>query len=284
MPIVDIIIPVFNRANQVKRAIQSVQNQNFKDFKLWVVNDGSTDNTSIVLKKYISEFPKGQMSVLSVKKNKGVSTARNIGIRAGKANWIALLDSDDEWLPDKLKYQMEWVKQNDHHKLIHTNERWMREGLEVPQLKKHLKKGGRCFGDNLEICRISPSSALIERRFLNQIGYFREDFPVCEDYELWLRATCQTEVGFINKILVVKYGGHADQLSKKYKAMDEWRVRALSNHLKNPSINKFINRREKKELVRVLKNKCQILLKGYQKHKNFKNLDEIQIIYQAVED
>ena len=273
--IVDIIIPVFNRASYLDRSIQSIFNQQFKKYTLWVVDDGSTDSTPKILKNWQKVFPINQMKVITLSKNYGVSTARNQGIQAGKAPWLAFLDSDDEWKKEKLFQQIEWINKHPQYPLIHTEEIWIRNGKRVNPKKKHQKRGGRIFIHNLELCRISPSSTMIQRSFLNQIGVFREDFPVCEDYELWLRACSQTEVGFINAPLIIKYGGHSDQLSKKYKAMDEWRVRALSSHLNNLLISK----KEKKELVNILNKKCRILLNGYKKHNNYKNQKEIEKIY-----
>ena len=272
--IVDIVIPVFNRESAVGRAIQSVFHQQFKQYTLWLVDDGSTDNTAQTLNEWQDRFPARQMEVITLPGNEGVSRARNQGIQAGKAPWIAFLDSDDEWKKEKLFQQIQWAEKHPEHPLIHTEEIWIRNGSRVNPKKKHQKKGGRVFIHNLELCRISPSSVMIQRSFLNKVGLFREDFPVCEDYELWLRVCSQTEVGFIKKPLIVKYGGHSDQLSRKYKAMDEWRVRALTNHLNNP----LLNEEEKQEVVRVLTKKCQILLNGYKKHKNYKNQKEIEKI------
>ncbi|MDE0119077.1 MAG: glycosyltransferase family 2 protein [Bdellovibrionales bacterium] len=316
--LVDIIIPTFNRSSTLDRAIQSVFNQEFKEYILWVVDDGSTDNSLMVLKKWQPLFPAQKMQIIQLHKNKGVSIARNTGIRAGKAPWLAFLDSDDEWMEQKLQQQIKWTTEHPQYPLIHTEELWIRKttpnlyrnksfqnfsflykkkeptekpipyesgegaaGIKIDlykrvnQKKKHQKKGGRVFIDNLDMCRISPSSVIVKRAFLNKIGLFREDFPVCEDYELWLRVSSQTEVGFIKKPLIIKYGGHSNQLSQKYKAMDEWRVRAMASHLDNPSISK----EEKQKLIDILNKKCQILLNGYKKHNNYKNTEEIKQIY-----
>ena len=272
---VDIILPVYNRLHPLDRAIASVFHQTRLHFILWVIDDGSSMDLSPVLQKWVPQFPKGQMQILKNNKNNGVSQARNKGILQGRGRWIAFLDSDDEWLNSKLQKQMKHAENHPEHKLIHTNEIWIRRGLRTNQKKIHKKKGGRIFSHNLPMCRISPSSCLIEREFLLKAGLFNESFPVCEDYELWLRLCLKTEVGFIEEPLVIKYGGHPDQLSRKYKAMDEWRVRAMSQHLNNPELQPF----EKDMLVSELKKKCEILLKGYKKHKNFKNQEEILKIY-----
>ena len=276
---IDIVIPTFNRAVFLNRAIRSVFQQSFHQYTISVVDDGSKDNTAEVLNKWQALFPPGQMRVIKLMGNRGVSFARNTGIRAGSAPYLAFLDSDDEWKPDKLARQMQWANKHPEQPLIHTEEIWIRNGKLLHQKKKHQKKGGRVFTHSLEFCRISPSSAMIKRSFLNSIGLFREDFPVCEDYELWLRVSARAEVGFIKQPLVIKYGGHAGQLSKKYKAMDEWRVRALSLLRNSP----FISKEEQQQLIKVLLKKCLILLKGYKKHNNFNHLEEIQTIYKETQ-
>ena len=277
---VDIIIPTFNRAHTLDRALASVKKQDFQNFQLWVVDDGSTDATQTLLKKWRKHFLTGQMHILHNESNRGVSAARNRGIKAGQAPWLAFLDSDDEWLPQKLKQQTEWIKHYPQHLLIHTEEIWIRKGHRVNPKKKHIKKGGRIFSHNLDMCRISPSSVIIQRAFLESVSLFREDFPVCEDYELWLKLCSRTDTGFIKTPLIIKYGGHEGQLSHKYKAMDEWRVRALSEHLNSP----FVTQQEQQELIKVLIHKCEILLKGYEKHSNFKNKKEIKTFYQKALD
>ena len=290
---VDIVVPVFNRTSLLDRALQSVFAQKYKKYQLWVVDDGSTENLKQfhgILQKWRNRFPKGVMRIISLPVNHGVSRARNVGILAGNAPWVAFLDSDDEWLEDKLLTQIRWASQFPCHQLIHSNEVWVKNaslgttginaiksGTLVNQKKKHKKKGGFIFSYCLPLCRISPSAALVKRSILLKAGLFREDFPVCEDYELWLRLCLKTEVGFIEKPLVIKHGGHTDQLSRKYKAMDEWRVRALFSHIDNPQINSH----DKAQLLCILIQKCNILLRGYQKHHNFKHETEISTIYQT---
>ena len=265
---VDIVIPFHNRKQLLKRAVLSVEKQTFKDWFLWLVDDGSTDGASEFIKKtFQKQF---SFKVISSQKNEGVSAARNKGIRQGKRKWIAFLDSDDEWLPEKLETQINYISKNPSVSFVHSNEIWLKEGKPFPQKKKHKKEGGRIFKQSLPLCCISPSAVLVKRSLLEDTGLFREDFPVCEDYELWLRITSRFSVGFVQKPLIIKHGGHFDQLSQKYKAMDYWRIKALKPFLQNP----FITEQEKEEVRKVLIKKCQILLRGYEKHKNFKNRKE----------
>ena len=267
--LVDIIIPVYNRKSFLKRAVRSVYNQTYPHWRLFIIDDGSTDGS-------YKEFCREKSQLFKLKENKGVSYARNYGIRQGNAEWLAFLDSDDEWKADKLEKQIEYANKYPDYSLIHCNEVWIKNGKLFNQKNKHKKQGGRIFSSCVDLCCISPSSALIKRKIFNEIGFFREDFPVCEDYDLWLRFTSLYEVGFLNSVLVIKYGGHFDQLSKKYFAMDYWRVKALYPFLKDKNLSSI----EKEKVKKVLVKKIEILLKGYKKHNNFKNYAEIEKLSQ----
>ena len=275
---VDVVIPSYNRKGFLKRAIQSVQNQTFKDWKLWVVDDGSTDGSFDELEDAFSSsvFP---IKCLTLESNKGVSFARNRGIEQGRAEWVAFLDSDDEWLPDKLEKQIRFARKNSEFPLIHCNEIWLKNGKLFPQKKKHKKQGGRVFIPSTRLCCISPSAALLRRSLLKEVGLFREDFPVCEDYEMWLRVTSRYSVGFVEEALVIKQGGHKDQLSRRYPAMDYWRVKALKDYLEDENLSL----EERQQVRKILMEKGRILLRGYEKHRNFKNKKEVENILKMTE-
>ncbi len=265
-----VIIPTFNRANYIKRAIDSVLNQSYKDFELIVIDDGSSDNTPLVLKSY-----KDKIKVITNKSNKGVSYSRNIGIKIAKNPIIAFLDSDDEWRKDKLLYQAKFFEKNPSFSIVQTNERWIRDGAFLNKKKIHLTKEGNIFYNSLHLCLISPSAVAIKKEVFEDVGYFDESFEVCEDYDLWLRVTKKYKVGYIDKELVIKYGGHSDQLSKKYFAMDRWRVKALL---------KLLEKEIDKEVLKVAIKKSQILIKGAKKHNNKEILDEFEPILKRLKE
>ena len=278
---IDIVIPVRNRRDFLKRALKSVKRQSFSNWKVWIVDDGSRDG---VLRDFYMNFKddirRGRMEMVTLPFSRGVSTARNEGIRRGRRELVALLDSDDEWLPNKLEKQIQFAGRFPSIPLIHCDEIWFRGGRILNQKKKHQKSGGRIFKNSVQLCCISPSSAMIRRRLFEDVGLFREDFPVCEDYEMWLRVTSRFSVGFVPEVLVRKHGGHSDQLSTRYRAMDYWRVKALYPYLNSSHISS-----EEKSCVRkTLREKCRILLKGYEKHANFKNREEVRRIFLSVED
>jgi glycosyltransferase involved in cell wall biosynthesis len=254
---ISVIIPTFNRAHTLKRAIDSVLCQTYAPHEIIVIDDGSTDNTSELLTHYQN------LKVIKTE-NQGVSLARNLGIQAASGEWIAFLDSDDEWLPFKLQKQVAMIEDRPHLKLIHSDEMWIRKDVRVNPHKKHQKGGGDQYLPSLLMCMISPSATIMQRETLFELGLFDESYPCCEDYDLWLKFTSLYPVGFINEMLIKKYGGHPDQLSQKYQAMDYWRVKSLAWILQHRSLSE-----EKEQATRdVLKKKCEILLQGYEKHGN----------------
>ncbi len=270
-PTVSVIIPTYNRKPTLKRAIDSVLKQSFQDFALWIVDDGSQDGTEDWLFQAYPEALATKKIFYIWQAQRGVSAARNRALYQVSSPWVAFLDSDDEWLPQKLSAQMALAQAPDAPPLIHSDEIWIRNGVRVNPMKKHQKQGGRIFRQCLPLCCISPSTALIRTQFLQELGGFNETFPVCEDYELWLKICSGHSVGYIDQPLIIKYGGHSDQLSRQLKAMDYWRVKALINHLKNPDLSP----EEHQELRHTLLYKCEILLKGYIKHNNLQDYQEV---------
>jgi len=244
----------------LKRAIDSVRKQTLNPFEIIVVDDGSIDGTQAWLE---DEFP---FVKCIYQNNSGVSRARNNGIRSAQGSWIALLDSDDEWLPDKLEQQVKLVRDIPEVLFCHTNEIWIRNGVRVNQMKKHQKYGGDIFEKCVRLCCISPSSALIRSDLFDDIGYFDESFPACEDYDFWLRVTAREKILFLDEPLTIKFGGHDDQLSKKYWGMDRFRVKALEKLILNQNLNNL----QKKIVLNSLITRLEIIINGAKKRNNQK--------------
>tara|TARA_Y100000590_G_scaffold470772_1_gene669992 strand:- start:43476 stop:44312 length:837 start_codon:yes stop_codon:yes gene_type:complete len=262
---ISVIIPTFNRAHTLKRCLDSVLNQTYPPFEIIVVDDGSTDNTKELLKDY-----EGKIIVHKIE-NSGVSSARNYAIERCSGDWVALLDSDDEWLTNRLQEQVDYLKIFPNIKLVHGEEIWIRNGKRVNPKKIHKKTGGYIYQNCLPLCCISPSASLIKKEVLEEFGGFDESFPVCEDYDLWLKITSKYEVGYIESAIITKYGGHEDQLSRKYFAMDLWRVRSMKRML-NSELMKDDRLATIDELIR----KSEILIQGYKKHENLGDLPEVE--------
>ncbi len=185
-PLVAVIIPTFNRASLLPRAIRSVLDQIWRDFELVVIDDGSTDGTAGLA---IFKCGDPRLRCVRLPENRGVSVARNAGVRATVAPLLAFLDSDDEWLPEKLGRQVDWLKKNPEFRICQTQELWIRRGVRVNPPMTHAKFGGDLFAASLERCMITPSSVMLARELFEETGGFNEAFPACEDYDLWLKVT-----------------------------------------------------------------------------------------------
>lgn len=254
-PKVSVIVPTYNRADRLERALNSIVSQTCQDFELIVVDDGSTDKTYQLMKS----FPKAQY--FYIKKNSGVSKARNVGLAFAKGELICFLDSDDLWKEKKIQIQSLWLENNKDSQICYTDEIWVRNGVRVNPMNRHRKYSGDIFRHCLGLCIVSPSSVMIRAKLFDEIGNFDESLPACEDYDLWLRIASKYAFHFIEEPLIIKYGGHSDQLSRKYWGMDRFRVVALKKLLDQNSLDK-----EKLKLTRsVFLEKCSILIKGFEK-------------------
>jgi len=222
---VSVVVPTFDRASVLPRALDSVIEQTRLPAEVIVVDDGSTDATAELVE---SRFPGVR---LLRQENLGVSAARNRGIEASTGEWIALLDSDDEWQPRKLERQVAALGDQPDMRVCHTDEIWIRHGRRVNPRHIHAKHGGWIFEHCLPLCAMSPSSILIHRSVFEAVGIFDEDLPACEDYDLWLRICSRYPVLYLGEPLVVKYGGHEDQLSRQVWGLDRFRIRALEKVL-----------------------------------------------------
>jgi len=248
-------VPTYNRADRLERSLNSIVSQTYQDFELIVVDDGSTDKTSKLMKL----FPKAQY--IPMKKNSGVSKARNVGLSVAKGELICFLDSDDLWNEKKIQMQVLWLENNKDSQVCYTDEIWIRNGVRVNPMNRHRKYSGDIFRHCLGLCIVSPSSVMIRAKLFDEIGNFDESLPACEDYDLWLRIASKYAFHFIEEPLIIKYGGHSDQLSRKYWGMDRFRVVALKKLLDQNSLDK-----EKLKLTRsVFLEKCSILIKGFEK-------------------
>ena len=271
---ISVVIPTFNRRQTIGRSIDSVLNQTLFPSEIIVVDDGSTDGTSDYIQ---SNFPSIR---LLQQPNKGVSAARNKGVRCADANWIALLDSDDEWFPQKLEKQVMTLSQNLDIKFCHTEEIWIRNGARINQMKKHQKYGGHIFNKCLDMCKISPSSVLFHQSILDNVGYFDKGLKVCEDYDLWLRITAKFPVLYIDEPLIKKYGGHEDQLSRVKDGIESHRIKVLENLI----MQKFTSV-QKNAMLKMLIEKLTIFSIGAQKRGKIKayntskkRIDELSVM------
>jgi len=269
MPKVSVIIPTYNRLPKLREAVDSVLAQDFEDMELIVVDDGSTDGTADEIKR-----DGGRVKLLQHPVNKGVSAARNKGILQAKGKYIAFLDSDDLWVKGKLKIQVTFLDDNPHYPLCYTDEIWIRKGKRVNPMLKHAKYSGWIFEKCLPLCIISPSSVMIKRTLFSKVGLFDEALPVCEDYDFWLRISARFPIFFIDRKLIIKRGGHPDQLSQRSWGNDRYRVMALEKLLSEP----YIGSEEREMILKEMKMKCSVLYKGFLKRGNAMEAGQYQEI------
>ena len=246
--------------------MQSVLHQSLQPFEIIVIDDGSTDDTRLMLRKEFSQIKTIYQT------NQGVSGARNKGIQASTGDWVALLDSDDEWLPTKLAQQVSALKQQPHYKICHTEEIWIRNGVRVNLNKQYQKKGGWIFIDCLPLCAISPSTVMIHRSIFNEVGIFDPELPVCEDYDLWLRISAKYPVLLITDPQIKKYGGHADQLSQQLWGMDRFRIQALKKIIESRQLSP----EQQQATTEMLVKKASIYLMGANKRGKADEVDHYQ--------
>lgn len=219
-PTVSIIIPTYNRAHLLGRAIQSVLNQTYKDFELIVVDDGSTDNTEQIVRSFSDE----RIRYVRHKKNKGVAAARNTGIKTARGEYMAFQDSDDEWLPEKLEKQTGifetalpevGVVYTGVHRLKNNRKAYIpSSGI--------TQKEGYIFSSLLKGNFISTPAALVKKECFQRAGMFDERFPSAEDRELFIRISKYYQFRCIDEPLVIAYH-QPDSISANQSA----RVRAL---------------------------------------------------------
>lgn len=242
---VSVIIPTHNRAGFLAQAIDSVLAQTYTNFELIVVDDGSTDETPSLLAAY------GKALVSLRQENRGPAAARNAGIRAARHSLLAFLDSDDQFVKNKLALQVAAMEAQPELLISHTQETWFRNGRHLNQKKRHAKEGGDIFARSLELCVVGMSTVMARRELFDRIGLFNESFPCCEDYELWLRVSCRHPFLLVDEPLTVKHGGRPDQVSVRFATgMDCFRIQALEQLLACAPLTPTQTRLAREELVR----------------------------------
>jgi len=216
MPTISVIIPTYNRAHVLGRSVQSVLNQTFQDFELIIVDDGSTDNTESLVNRFRSK----KIKYIRHQVNQGVSVAPNTGVRLAKGDYIAILDDDEEWMPEKLERQM---------KVYYTAP--MEVGVVYTSYTKYIslgnyirppkvaKKEGYLFKqllDGLPIqCPMQWHTALIKRECFNKVGLINESMLHARDWEFLLRISQHYQFLYIDEPLAIIYEQSEGRLSKQ---------------------------------------------------------------------
>ena len=249
-PLVSVIIPTYNRSGKLYEAVESVLAQDFRDFELIIVDDGSTDDSVRGLAAYTS-------IKLIRQSNRGVSAARNRGIAAARGRLIAFLDSDDLWMKSKLACQTAFFESHPATQICQTQEIWLRRGVRVNPKRKHQKIGGMIFEQSLPLCIVSPSAVMMRKGLLEEFGGFNEQLPACEDYDLWLRISTRYPIELIDTPLIVKRGGHTDQLSNQ-PGLDKYRIQSLVGLLEQHALTPS----QRHAVLQTLRQKCLVYAGG----------------------
>ena len=273
---ISVIIPTYNRASFLGEAIRSVLDQEYfvqngsSSFELLVIDDGSTDNTPEIVRSF------GENLKCVFQQHRGVSAARNRGLELARGDYIAFLDSDDLWKKEKTGVQMSFMKAFPEAMVCCTEETWIRRGRFVNPQKKHRKYSGWIFDKVLPLCLLSLSSALFRSDVFEEIGRFDEGLPACEDYDLGIRIAARYPIHLLSRPLIVKRGGHSDQLSRKYWGMDRFRVKALEKALQLDLTS------QQEQLVRQeLVRKYRVLAAGYEKRNKLAEMEECMVRIEA---
>ena len=213
-PFFSVVIPTYNRSSLVERAIKSVLSQSFVDFEIIVVDDGSTDDTS----SRVNSFHDPRIKYVQNRRSKGACGARNTGVAAASAEWIAFLDDDDEWLSDKLRYQFDLIKVSDKSiGLVSTDYAVYKGPGEKLRIVKNQSSGWVQAEDLMEHRIGCLSSTCVRKQILQKIGGFDETFPACQDRDLWVRVAQVSQFATVNRPLVLMYQEERFRISRSFR-------------------------------------------------------------------
>lgn len=258
IPVVSVIIPVYNRFEMAKEAVASVIGQTYRDLELIIVDDGSIDMTPLLPTYFADDL---RVKYIRLKHSGMPGLVRNRGVNIAQGKYIAFLDSDDLWMAEKIDKQLNYLTKNPSCRIVHTRETWIRNGKTVSQAGFNHKRFGNIFPDALGKCIVGPSTVLIEKKLYEELGGFRDDLEIAEDYELWLRLTDSNTMGYIDDPLVTKRAGHGDQLSEKYGQIEIFRIRGLQDLVEQ----RYFSLENQKLAEQELAKKCRIYAAGCRK-------------------
>ncbi len=192
-PFISVVIPTYNRLSLLKETVDSVRGQTFRDFEIIVVNDGSTDGTA----DWLATQP--DLKIIN-QDNRGIAASRNAGIMNSAAKWVAFLDHDDIWNPDKLLIQAEFISHNPEIALVAAKHVRLGKNM-VRRPSIHWAKGdlySRVFSESF----IHTSSVMIKREVLNQIGGFPTCYRFADEFDVWLKVSAKYDIAYVDVPLV----------------------------------------------------------------------------------
>lgn len=224
-PLVSVVLPTYNRSKELKRAINSVLSQTYGNFELFVIDDGSTDNTQEVLDNFEDE----RIEHIRFEKNRGPQIARNTGIENSSGKFIALLDDDDVWTPDKLEKQVKKFRNlDDSWGVVYSGLKKIRDGKVVDVVSPGVE--GWVLKDILLRNRISSSMVLLRSDCLEEVGLFDPNLESSQDVDLWIRLAKDYKFSCVDEPLAIRYIEGEDRISKNYRKRYEGVRGLLEKH------------------------------------------------------
>jgi glycosyltransferase involved in cell wall biosynthesis len=196
---VDVIVPCYNVEHCVRRALDSVLRQTHQDFSIYAVNDGCTDNTVQVLETYATRC------IVISQVHAGPAAARNRAIRESVSPFVAFIDADDEWLPDKLERQLALLRRNESLGMVCSHCLISEAGSKEDRhmVADNVPHNGRLFKHLVRNCFVFTPSVVVRRRCLQEIGLFHEALPVSEDFNLWLRIAARWDIAIVPAVCAI---------------------------------------------------------------------------------
>lgn len=234
-PKVSIVIPTYNRADFLPKAIQSVLNQTYRNWEIIIIDDGSTDNTEGIVKSY----KEARIRYILHKSNLGLSAARNTGIKNSRGEYIAFLDSDDEWFPEKISCQMNIFQKEDSKCGVVCTGGYRIKDNQIISIKS-VPINIDSFNEKFLFKNITwTSSVLVKKECFKKAGLFDENLESCEDWDMWIRIAKYYKFIFLEMPLT-KYVIHSGQLSENLLKKINARKRILFKYQDELKNRKFV--------------------------------------------
>ena len=213
--LVTVIVPSYNSRAFVTAAVDSVLSQSYPNVELIVVDDGSTDDTKQVLENY------GDKIRYLFKTNGGVSLARNFGIEQARGEYVAFLDADDSWLPEKLEKQIEAINSSPNAGAAHTSFYLGNQNLEIVGKRKPLRSIRNVLEDLFFVGNVigTPSSVVAKKSIFEEIGGFDPELSQCADWDMWIKLALKTDFAFVDEPLII-YRQHDGNMSKNARLLE----------------------------------------------------------------
>ncbi len=263
-PTVSVIIPTYNRARLICKAVRSALRQTYRDFEIIVVDDASTDNTEQIIKS----FDDSRIIYMKHKNNRGASAARNTGIKNSRGKYIAFLDSDDEWMPQKLEKQIAVFGRSSNTVGAVYCLCYIKNGVlgfrPYKKIWRDSKRGGVYNSLLKGWCPPTTSLFMLPVEVIMESGLFDEDFPSFQDYDLWVRVSKKYDFDFVEEYLAVKHLHSENQLTADLKLrikglklfLDKW-----GDFIKKEAGEQVYNNIKRKYLAAICKDAVISLVK-----------------------